>query len=78
MAKTTKRLYKIETYDYGTFYRYATNVAAAKSRIVYEIFGRGYEGWAHDYWTVTEVVRVAAKHPQGAGVEESKKGLSAA
>ena len=78
MAKTTKRLYKIETYDYGVFYRYATNAAAAKSRIVYEIFGKGYEGWAHDFWTVTEVVRAAGEHPQGNGGVEAKKGLSAA
>ena len=71
MAKTTKRLYKIETYDYGTFYRYATNVAAAKSRIVYEIFGKGYEGWAHDFWTVTEV-----EHPQGRAEGGGSRGQS--
>lgn len=63
MAKTAKKLYKIETYDYGTFFRYATNAVAAKSRIVYEIFGKGYEGWAHDFWTVTEVREGQAPSP---------------
>ena len=47
--------YKIETYTYGTFFRYARNPVAAKMRIVYAVFGRGYDGWEHDYWQVEEV-----------------------
>ena len=55
MARRVKRLFKIDTRSYGVFYRYATNAAAAKSRIVFEIFGTGYGGWEHDYWEVTEL-----------------------
>ena len=61
--KAEKHLYKVETYDYGVFFRYATNAVAAKSRVVFEIFGRDYDGWAHDYWTVTEVVRKGNTSP---------------
>lgn len=53
--------YRINTYDYGVFYRYARNATAAKNRVVYAIFGRGYEGWAHDFWEVTEVADETAK-----------------
>lgn len=52
--KTEKKLYKIDTYDHGVFYRYAVNPVAAKYLIVRHIFGRRYEGWEHDFWTVTE------------------------
>jgi hypothetical protein len=55
MKKTPLKKWKIDTYDWGVFYRYAKNAVAAKNRVVYAIFGRGYTGWAHDYWTVTEV-----------------------
>ena len=47
--------WRIDTYDYGTFYRRAKSAAAAVQRVVYAIFGRGYTGWAHDFWSVREV-----------------------
>lgn len=47
--------YKIETYGYGVFYRWARSAMAARSRVVFAVFGRGYEGWEHEYWKVTEV-----------------------
>ena len=59
-----KRLFKVDTNSYGAFFRYATNAVAAKSRVVFDIFGRGYEGWEHDYWTVTEASpRAKEIHP---------------
>lgn len=47
--------WKITTFDYGVFFRRAKNAAAAKQRIVFALFGRGYNGYEHDYWTVEEV-----------------------
>lgn len=47
--------FKIDTFSYGVFYRHARNAAAARQRVVYELFGRGYTGYEHEYWTVTEV-----------------------
>lgn len=47
--------YMVETYNRGRHYVWAKSPQAARSRIVYRIFGRGYEGWEHDYWTVTEI-----------------------
>lgn len=47
--------WQIETHDYGTFYRWAKSAAAAKQRVVYALFGRGYTGYEHDFWTVREV-----------------------
>lgn len=51
---TNKKLYKINTFDYGVFYRWAKSAPAARQRIVYEIFGRGYDGYDHEFWEVTE------------------------
>lgn len=50
-----KKLFKVVAHGRGVFYRYATNAVAAKNRIVFQEFGRGYTGWEHDYWDVTEV-----------------------
>ena len=47
--------YKIVTYDWGTFYRWARNPAAARARVAYAIFGPGYEGGEDDHWDVEEV-----------------------
>ena len=47
--------FKIVTHGYGVFYRYAKTAKAALNRVVYAIFGRGYDGWEHEYWTVEEV-----------------------
>jgi len=47
--------WKITTHGYGVFYRHARTAAAALQRIVFAIFGRGYDGWEHEYWTVEEV-----------------------
>lgn len=47
--------YRIETYGRGVFYRWATSAAAAVQRVVFAVFGRGYEGWEHEYWDVREV-----------------------
>jgi hypothetical protein len=47
--------WRIETYGYGVFYRHAKTAAAARQRIVYLIYGRGYDGYEHEYWEVTEV-----------------------
>ena len=52
---TKKKLYKINTFDYGVKYRYASNAVAAKNRVVFEIFGKGYTGWDHDHWQVVEI-----------------------
>ena len=49
------RKWKINTYDYGIFYRWAKTAAAARQRIVFAIFGKGYDGYEHEYWTVEEV-----------------------
>lgn len=51
---TEKKRYRIETYDYGTFYRYARTPQAARHLVVRAIFGRRYTGYAHEFWTVTE------------------------
>lgn len=51
---TNKKLYKINTFDYGVFYRWAKSAPAARQRIVYEIFGKGYDGYDHEYWEITE------------------------
>ena len=56
-SETMKRLFKIEAYGWGIFYRYAKTAAAARQRMVYAIFGKGYDGWEHEYWTITEVVK---------------------
>ena len=48
-------LYKVETYDYGTFYRHAKSAAAARQRICFAVFGRGYDGYEHEYWDVSLV-----------------------
>ena len=53
--KAIKRKFEIDTHDYGVFYRWATSAGVAKFRVVYAIYGRGYEGWAHDYWTVRDI-----------------------
>lgn len=45
--------YEVDTYDYGKQYVWAKTPQAAVSRIVYRIFGRGYTGYDHEYWTVT-------------------------
>lgn len=50
-----KRRYRVETYGHGVFYRWATTASAALHRVVYAVFGPGYEGWEHEYWTVEEV-----------------------
>ena len=47
--------YKIVTYDWGTFYRWARNPAAARARVAYAIFGPGYEGGEDDHWDAEEV-----------------------
>ena len=47
--------YRIDTYGYGVFFRYAKTAAAARQRVVYAIFGKGYDGYEHEYWQVTEV-----------------------
>ena len=49
--------WKITTYGYGVFYRHAKTAAAAKMRVVYSLFGSGYNGYEHDYWTVEEVTK---------------------
>ena len=49
--------YRIDTYGYGVYFRYAKSPAAARQRVVYAIFGRGYEGYEHEYWTVSEVTK---------------------
>ena len=46
--------YKITT-NYGVFYRHARTPQAARQRVVFTIFGRGYEGYEHEYWIVEEV-----------------------
>lgn len=51
---TNKKLYKINTFDYGVFYRWAKSAPAARQRIVYEIFGKEYDGYDHEFWEVTE------------------------
>ena len=51
----TKRRFKIETFDYGTFYRFAKTPALAKKCVIFAIYGRAYCGWEADYWEVTEV-----------------------
>ena len=57
--KLTKKLqakkWKITAWGYGVFYRHARTAAAARQRIVYALFGRGYEGYEHEYWTIEEV-----------------------
>lgn len=52
-----KRRFKIDTHGWGVFYRWAKSSKAALMRVVYAVFGRGYDGWEHEYWTVTEVAR---------------------
>ena len=47
--------WKITTYGYGVFYRHAKTAAAARQRIAFAIFGKGYEGYEHESWTVEEV-----------------------
>ena len=47
--------WRIETSGYGTFYRHAKTAAAARQRVAYVVFGRGYTGYEHEYWTVKEV-----------------------
>lgn len=49
--------YRIDTFSRGIWYRYAKTAAAARQRVVYAIFGKGYEGWEHEYWTVEEVAK---------------------
>jgi hypothetical protein len=51
---TAKKLYKINTFDYGIKYRYAKSAAAARQRVVFDIFGKGYDGYDHEFWEVTE------------------------
>ena len=55
MSAKKKRKFRVDTHDYGVHYRWATSAAAARQRVVYEIFGPGYEGWDHEYWKVEEV-----------------------
>lgn len=47
--------YMVDTYSYGRHYVWAKSPCAAKSRIVFRVFGRGYDGYEHDYWSVTKV-----------------------
>ena len=47
--------WRIKTVGYGVFFRYAKSAAAARQRVVFALFGPGYEGWEHEYWTVEEV-----------------------
>lgn len=49
--------YKINTFGYGIFYRHARTPQAARQRIVFAIFGRGYEGYEHEYWIIEEVTK---------------------
>lgn len=51
----TKKKFKIDTFGHGVFYRWATSAHAAVHRVVYAVFGPGYEGWDHEYWDVEEV-----------------------
>lgn len=53
--------WRIETNGYGVYYRHAASPAAAKQRVVYALFGRGYAGYEHDYWTVREADATAAR-----------------
>ena len=55
--KTAKRKFMVDTHDWGVFYRYAKSAQAALNRVVYAVFGPSYNGWAHDYWEVTEVTQ---------------------
>lgn len=55
--KPKKRKFRIDTHGYGVHYRWAASAAAARQRVAYAIFGRGYDGWEHEYWTVTKEVR---------------------
>ena len=55
MSAQAKRKYRVDTHDYGVHYRWATSAAAARQRVVFAIFGPGYDGWDHEYWIVTEV-----------------------
>ena len=48
--------YRIETYGHGVFYRYAKSATAALHRVVFAVFGKGYERWEHDFWKVEEVM----------------------
>ena len=47
--------WRIITYGYGVFYRHAKTAAAARQRVVFALFGRGYTGYEHDFWKVEEV-----------------------
>lgn len=55
--KSEKRKFMVDTHGWGVFYRYAKSAQAAVHRVVYAVFGPGYEGWEHEYWTVTEVTQ---------------------
>lgn len=48
--------YKITT-NYGVFYRHARTPQAARQRVAFAIFGKCYEGYEHEYWTVEEVTK---------------------
>lgn len=52
-----KRKYVVNTHGMGVFFRWATSAKAARQRVVDMVFGRGYDGWDHEYWTVTEVTQ---------------------
>lgn len=47
--------WKVTAWGYGVFFRHARTAAAARQRVVYALFGRGYEGYEHEYWTIEEV-----------------------
>ena len=54
-AMEPKKKYRINTYGWGVFYRWAKSAIAARNRVAYAVFGPGYEGWEHEYWEVEEV-----------------------
>lgn len=50
-----KKKFKIETFDYGVFYRWAKNKILARQMVVREIFGLPYYGFEHEHWEIQEV-----------------------
>lgn len=55
MSAQAKKRFRVDTHGFGVRYRWATSAAAARQRVVFAIFGRRYEGYEHEYWTVKEV-----------------------